>query len=197
MREKRLLYTRSSQILIITVLFGVSYFLYNSKASKKDYNAKIEQITNLEPYEHSISSYNSTFNGYSKDLDPYYLKSVRASKINENEYILDDLTGNYLLDRRNIKLKANTGSIKDNELINLCGDVVIEYDDFISHSAKLDINLVNRSIIGAGRIEVSYQKSYIKADNFILLGNKNQSKVNNLQFNGNVSANIDLIDHKK
>ncbi len=134
--------------------------------------------------DYNLTINRSTFKGVSKDLVPYIISADTVSKDLEDNYTLNMIAGEYLIENGNLTIAANSGTMdKDTKVITLEDNVRVTLNNLIFNSQKIKLNLKNQEAYSDDNVEVHFNKSSIKANSF-----KTKDANNIIEFNGNVES---------
>lgn len=184
--------------LILSILI-TSWWLFSYAVPKDRDNFTFENKLNSEmsnrletnkkpDYEISIES--SIFEGMDKDSNPYKVIAGSAIKISDEQYKLERITAQHLINNDWIAVSANKGNINDRtKLLTLKEQVRIIFGEVILNSEQLQVNLADKTITGSSSVSLKYNNSKIVASRFISSENNNIIK-----FQGNVITKISRFD---
>jgi|GEM_PF-881296 len=174
-------------IAIITTLY-----LKNSSIQEDIETSSVQEKKPKLSKNYSLNINKSIFEGMSSDLMPYKILAQTVTKDLANHYILSSVSGRYALTNGDLKIKAASGTLdENNKLATLTKNVEITLNGVIFNSEKITFNLENQEVYSNTEVEVNFHKSNIKADSF-----NTQNSNNIIEFNGNVESNFDVKNFK-
>jgi hypothetical protein len=174
-------------IAIITTLY-----LKNTSIQEDIEANSVQEKTPKLSKNYSLNINQSIFEGMSSDLMPYKILAQTVTKDLANQYILSAVNGQYSLTNGDLKIKAASGTLdEDNKFATLTKDVEITLNGVIFNSEKITFNLENQEAYSDTEVEVNFDKSNIKADSF---NTKNSHNI--IEFKGNVESNFDVKNFK-
>lgn len=155
---------------------------------------------NLESYEltknkakklskdHSLNISKSIFEGISQDLSPYVIIAQHVAKNTSDKYFLDVIKGKYTLSDGEITIKADSGTLDElKKSVILNNNVKIIFNGATFNSKQIIVDLDTKDARSNDEVEVIFEKSKIRADQF-----KTEDSSNTIKFKGNVDSNFDL-----
>ena len=176
----------------ICVLVAVLVILYIHKLPTEDgsdFEAAQKKSKKL-PKEYSLNIKKSIFEGVSNDLAPYVIMAQNVAKNTANEYLLNAVNGTYTLPDGNITIKADSGTLDEIEKSVILNDnVTVLFNGMIFNSEQMIIDLETKDAKSPEEVEVTFEKSKIRADQF-----QTEESAEIIKFKGNVESNFDLND---
>ena len=174
----------------ICVLVAVLVTLYIHKLPIEDGSdsESAQKRSRKLPQEYSLTIKKSIFEGVSNDLSPYVIMAQNVAKNTTNEYLLNIVNGTYTLPDGEITIKADNGTLDEAEKsVQLNDNVSVLFNGMTFNSEQMIINLETKDAKSPEEVEVTFEKSKIRADQF-----QTEESAEIIKFKGNVESNFDL-----
>lgn len=138
--------------------------------------------------DHSLNIIKSVFEGISQDSSPYVIIAQHVVKNTSDKYFLDIIKGKYTLPDGEITIKADNGTLDEmKKSVILNNNVKIIFNGATFNSKQIIVDLDTKDARSDDEVEVIFEKSKIRADQF-----KTEDSSNIIKFKGNVDSNFDL-----
>lgn len=174
----------------ICVLVSVLVTLYVQKQptdKESNYESTKSNSKKLSK-EYSLNISKSIFEGISEDLSPYVIIAQNVAKNTSDKYLLDIIKGKYTLPDGEITIKADSGTLDElKKSVILNDNVKILFNGMVFNSDQVIVDLETKDAKSNDEVEVTFEKSKIRADKF-----KTEDSANIIKFEGNVDSNFDL-----
>ncbi|AFC74848.1 lipopolysaccharide-assembly, LptC-related family protein [Rickettsia parkeri str. Tate's Hell] len=184
---------KSVYLLITVGILYIGYILIKSGYinEKNDINVKSLKDNKNFDLKYNIILKDSIFEGVSKNLNAYKIKTERAIKESNNKYKLDIINAIYNVNQdQTLIINAKEGFLdEESSILDLKNDVKLLFDEIIFNTNDARIDLVNKNITGSSPAKLLYKNSSITSDSF---NTKDENNI--IIFKGNVSTIIDLSD---
>ncbi|QWB86661.1 hypothetical protein JRD95_00715 [Rickettsia parkeri] len=184
---------KSVYLLITVGILYIGYILIKSGYinEKNDINVKSLKDNKNFDLKYNIILKDSIFEGVSKNLNAYKIKTERAIKESNNKYKLDIINAIYNVNQdQTLIINAKEGCLdEESSILDLKNDVKLFFDEIIFNTNDARIDLVNKNITGPSPAKLLYKHSSITSDSF---NTKDENNI--IIFKGNVSTIIDLSD---
>ncbi|ABV76268.1 LPS export ABC transporter periplasmic protein LptC [Rickettsia rickettsii] len=186
---------KSVYLLITVGILYIGYILIKSGYinEKNDINVTKKSLKDNKKFDlkYNIILKDSIFEGVSKNLNAYKIKTERAIKESNNKYKLDIINAIYNVNQdQTLIINAKEGFLdEESSILDLKNDVKLFFDEIIFNTNDARIDLVNKNITGHSPATLLYKNSSITSDSF---NTKDENNI--IIFKGNVSTIIDLSD---
>lgn len=186
---------KSVYLLITVGILYIGYILIKSGYinEKNDINVTKKSLKDNKDFDlkYNIILKDSIFEGVSKNLNTYKIKTERAIKESNNKYKLDIINAIYNVNQdQTLIINAKEGFLdEESSILDLKNDVKLLFDEIIFNTNDARIDLVNKNITGHSPVTLLYKNSSITSDSF---NTKDENNI--IIFRGNVSTIIDLSD---
>ncbi|MFA1688657.1 LPS export ABC transporter periplasmic protein LptC [Candidatus Rickettsia barbariae] len=186
---------KSVYLLITVGILYIGYILIKSGYinEKNDINVTKKSLKDNKNFDlkYNIILKDSIFEGVSKNLNAYKIKTERAIKESNNKYKLDIINAIYDVNQdQTLIINAKEGFLdEESNILDLKNDVKLFFDEIIFNTNDARIDLVNKNITGYSPAKLLYKNSSITSDSF---NTKDENNI--IIFKGNVSTIIDLSD---
>ncbi|AFB26294.1 MULTISPECIES: LPS export ABC transporter periplasmic protein LptC [spotted fever group] len=186
---------KSIYLLITVGILYIGYILIKSGYinEKNDINVTKKSLKDNKKFDlkYNIILKDSIFEGVSKNLNAYKIKTERAIKESNNKYKLDIINAIYNVNQdQTLIINAKEGFLdEESSILDLKNDVKLFFDEIIFNTNDARIDLVNKNITGHSPATLLYKNSSITSDSF---NTKDENNI--IIFKGNVSTIIDLSD---
>ncbi|AFB24958.1 hypothetical protein RPO_03735 [Rickettsia rickettsii str. Arizona] len=186
---------KSVYLLITVGILYIGYILIKSGYinEKNDINVTKKSLKDNKKFDlkYNIILKDSIFEGVSKNLNAYKIKTERAIKESNNKYKLDIINAIYNVNQdQTLIINAKEGFLdEESSILDLKNDVKLFFDEIIFNTNDARIDLVNKNITGHSPTTLLYKNSSITSDSF---NTKDENNI--IIFKGNVSTIIDLSD---
>lgn len=174
----------------LCVLVAVLVILYLHKLPTEDESSfkTAQKEARKLPKEYSLRIKQSIFEGVSTDLAPYVIMAQNVARNTANEYLLKIVNGTYKLADGEIIIKADSGTLNETEKsVTLKDNVSILFNGMSFNSEKMIVNLSTKDAKSPEEVEVTFEQSKIRADQF-----QTEDSAGIIKFKGNVDSSFDL-----
>lgn len=179
----------SGIFIILAILYKNIDIGQSVKSYESNTTPNIERLKKSSS-KHSVSISQSIFQGLAKDLSPYKIIAKQVNKIDDVNFNLQNINGDYVIDNSKLGVIASRGTYNnDTSDITLNGDVNISYEGITFNTEKLSIDTNAKEAFTNEEVVVNYKNSQIKSDSF---ETKNNSDV--IKFKGNVQSTFNVED---
>jgi len=177
----------SASICVLVSILVTLYIQKSPTESIESYELTKAKSKKLAK-DHSLNISKSIFEGTSKDLSPYVIIAQHVAKNASDKYFLDIIKGKYTLPEGEITIKADSGTLDElKKSVILNNNVKIIFNGAIFNSKQIIVDLDTKDARSDDEVEVIFEKSKIRADQF-----KTKDSSNTIKFKGNVDSNFDL-----
>ncbi|MGC0371534.1 MAG: hypothetical protein DGJ47_000223 [Rickettsiaceae bacterium] len=174
---------------LVTGLFIILYTGYEilkSDADLPETDLNKDLIKKPTNKKFSVSVQRPVFEGFGKDQKPYKVAADSISKKDDNNYLLNDIKGEYVTNKNKVLLCSKQGvfNSKSKEL-HLKNQVTVWFDLIELTSNDVHIDIENKNCYSDMPIIIKQSGSNIKADSF---SSDKESSV--IKLKGNVKSSI-------
>lgn len=179
----------SGIFIIVAILYKNIDVGQSVKSYESSTTPNIERLKKSSA-KHSISISQSMFQGLAKDLSPYKIIAKQVNKIDDINFNLQSINGDYLIDNNKLNIIANSGTYNnDTSDITLNGDISIFYEGITFNTERLSIETNTKEAFTDEEVIVNYKNSQIKSDSF-----ETQNNSDIIKFKGNVQSSFNVDD---